>query len=241
MDIILMAGLWLERSVWDDVCSELERRGHRAIAVALPGADDGSAEATLDDQVEAALEAVDGTEHPLVVGHSAASTLAWIMADRRPTAIAGAVMIGGFPSSDGSTYADFFPLTDGVMAFPGWEAFEGPDSDDLDGPARERLAAGAVPVAGAVARGIVHLTDERRYDVPVTLICPEFDPEQARAWIEAGDVPELARTPQVSYVDIDSGHWPMVTRPAELAGVLDGIARGSIARGSNARHPDGRA
>jgi pimeloyl-ACP methyl ester carboxylesterase len=236
MDIILMAGLWLERSIWDDVCTELERLGHHPIPVALPGADDGSAGATLDDQVGAALEAVDGADHPLVVGHSAASTLAWIVADRRPTAIAGAVMIGGFPSSDGSTYAEFFPLTDGVMAFPGWEAFEGPDSDDLDGPTRERLAAGAVPVAGGVASGVVHLADERRYDVEVTLICPEFDPEQAKAWIEAGDVPELARAPHVSYVDIDSGHWPMVTKPTELAGLLD-----RIARGSDARHPDGRA
>jgi pimeloyl-ACP methyl ester carboxylesterase len=230
MDIILMAGLWLERSIWGDVCAELERLGHRPSPVALPGADDGSSEATLDDQVEAALDAVDAAGRPLVVGHSAASTLAWIVADRRPTAIAGVAMIGGFPSADGSTYADFFPLTDGVMAFPGWDAFEGPDSDDLDEPTRERLAAAAVPVAGGVATGIVHLADERRYDVPVTLICPEFDPEQARAWIEAGDVPELARAPHVSYVDIDSGHWPMVTKPAELAELLHRIARASDGR-----------
>jgi pimeloyl-ACP methyl ester carboxylesterase len=231
MDIILMAGLWLERSIWNDVCSELERLGHRPIAVALPGADDRSAEATLDDQVEAALAAVDAADRPLVVGHSAASTLAWIVADRRPTAIAGAVMIGGFPTSDEGTYAEFFPLVDGVMAFPGWEAFEGPDSDDLDGPTRERLAAGAVPVAGGVATGVVHLADERRFDVPVTLVCPEFDATQARAWIDSGDVPELARTPNVSYVDIDSGHWPMVTAPAELAALLAAIAAGSDGEG----------
>jgi pimeloyl-ACP methyl ester carboxylesterase len=67
---------------------------------------------------------------------------------------------------------------------------------------------------------VVRLTDERRYDVPVVLVCPEFSPADARAWIAAGDVPELARAKHVEYVDIDSGHWPMLTKPAELARLL---------------------
>ena len=50
--------------------------------------------------------------------------------------------------------------------------------------------------------------------------CPEFSPDQARAWLAAGDLPELARAADVAYVDIDSGHWPMFTRPAELARIL---------------------
>ena len=50
-----------------------------------------------------------------------------------------AAMIGGFPASDGSAYADFFPIVDGAMPFPGWEPFDGPDSADLDGDARAAL------------------------------------------------------------------------------------------------------
>jgi hypothetical protein len=38
------------------------------------------------------------------------------------------------------------------------------------------------------------LADERRYDVPVVLICPEFTPAQAREWIDQGGVPELAKS-----------------------------------------------
>jgi pimeloyl-ACP methyl ester carboxylesterase len=45
-------------------------------------------------------------------------------------------------------------------------------------------------------------------------------PSQARAWIDAGDVPELARVEHLEFVDIDSGHWPMFTQPAELARIL---------------------
>src|SRR6476646_188628 len=78
MDIVLIAGLWLDGSAWDDVLPELEALGHRGIAVTLPGQGDGTSSATYDDQAAAVVEAVDATEgQPFVVGHSAASTLAW--------------------------------------------------------------------------------------------------------------------------------------------------------------------
>jgi pimeloyl-ACP methyl ester carboxylesterase len=234
MDILLIGGLWLDASAWDDVVPELEALGHRAVPVALPGQGDGSTSATLDDQVAAVLAAVDsaagsaagsGSGHPLVVGHSAACTLAWLAADARPEQVAGVVLVGGFPWDDGKLYADLFEITDGVMPFPGWGPFEGPDSADLDEAARSTFAARAVAVPEGVARGVVRLIDERRFEVPVTVVCPEFAAEQARQWIDAGDVPELARTKHVDLVDLDSGHWPMFTRPAELAGLLAGAAQ----------------
>ena len=193
--------------------------------VALPGADDAATAATLADQVAAVLAAVDGAHRPMVVGHSAACTLAWMAADRRPDAISRVVLVGGFPSSGGEAYADFFPTVDGVMAFPGWAPFEGADSADLGEADRERIASGAVPVPEGVARGIVRFSDERRFEVPVLLVCPEYGPDQAKAWIDAGDVPELGRARHVLFVDIDSGHWPMVSRPAELARILDAAIR----------------
>ncbi len=128
MDIILIAGLWLPRSIWADVDAELKQLGHRVLPVALPGVDDASTTATLADQVAATLAAVDAADRPMVVGHSAACTLAWMMADQRPDAIDRVVLVGGFPSDDGEAYADFFPIIDGVMAFPGWGPFEGPDA-----------------------------------------------------------------------------------------------------------------
>ncbi len=106
------------------------------------------------------------------------------------------------------------------MPFPGWGAFEAEDTADLDGVTRDRVASVAVPVPEAVARGVVRLTDERRFDVPVVVVCPEFTPAQAEQWIAAGESPELARAHHLEYVDLDSGHWPMATRPGELAHVL---------------------
>lgn len=221
MDIILIAGLWLDSSVWEETATALRDLGHHPVPVALPGQGDGNTAATLDDQVAAVLAAVDAAEgKPLVVGHSAACSLAWLAADARRDALSAVALIGGFPNADGEAYAAFFPAVDGVMPFPGWGPFEGPDSADLDEATRDRFEKAAIPVPEAVSTGVVHLTDERRYDVPVVLVCPEFSPGQAKEWVAGGDLPELAKVTHVDYVDIDSGHWPMFTRPSELAKLL---------------------
>lgn len=235
MDIVLVAGLWLDGTAWDAVLPELERLGHRGVPVTLPGQGDGSTEATYDDQVAAVVAAIDSTvDHAsgpvLVVGHSAACTLAWAAADARPDRVAGVVLIGGFPSADGDAYADFFEPTGDVVPFPGWEPFAGPDTDDMDDDLKDRVAAGAHPVPAAVTRGTVRLTDPRRHDLPVTLVCPEFSPAEAQEWIESGELPELARATRLELVDLDSGHWPMFTRPAELAAVLARCAGATLDR-----------
>ena len=225
MHILLIAGLWHDGSVWDDVVPALEALGHRPVPLTLPGQGDGSASATLGDQVGAVLAAVDSASgKPMVVGHSAACTLAWLAADARPDKVAKVALIGGFPSADGEPYADFLEPVDGIVPFPGWGPFEGPDSADLDEEARRSIAANAIPVPEGVTKAVVRLADERRFDVPVVLVCPEFTPAQAQEWIDAGDVPELAKVKHLDFVDIDSGHWPMVSRPIELARLLAAVA-----------------
>jgi pimeloyl-ACP methyl ester carboxylesterase len=226
MDIILIPGMWLTGAIWAETGRELDRRGHRAVAMTLPGQGDGSAKATLDDQLAAVVAAVDAADRPVVVGHSAASTLAWLAADRRPDRVARVALLGGFPAADGDTYFDAFPVVDGAVPFPGWQPFEGADIADLDEAARQQLAAGAVAVPAGVTQGTVRLTDERRYEVPVTLVCPEYSPAEAAEWIADGGIPELTKARHVTYADLDSGHWPMTSCPAELARVLDAVARG---------------
>lgn len=217
-DFVLIQGLWLRPQVWADVERELVALGHRARAVDLPIGTD----ATLDDQVEAVLAAVDAADDPVVVGHSAAASLAWIAVDRR--ALTRVVLIGGFPTADGEVYASFLPSTGAPIPFLGWEQFEGPDSADLDAPTRARMASAMVAVPDGVAQGTVRLANERRYRTPVTLICPEFSPNDARDWIASGDLPELAKAEQLTFVDLDSGHWPMVSQPRALAEALAAAA-----------------
>jgi pimeloyl-ACP methyl ester carboxylesterase len=228
MDIVLIAGLWLDGSVWDTVAADLTARGHRAVPVILPGQGDGNTSATLADQAAAVIAAVNAAAGPvMVVGHSAACSLAWLAADARPGKISKLALIGGFPAPDGRAYFAGLPARDGAVPFPGWDEFEGPDSADLDDAARQAFAAAAIPVPEGVTGGLIRLADERRYDIPVVLVCPEFTPAQAREWIGQGEIPELARAKDLSYADIDSGHWPMITRPAALARLLAQVAEGA--------------
>lgn len=225
MDILLIAGMWLDGSAWDDVVPTLESLGHRPWPLTLPGQGTGTADATLDDQVSAVLAVLDSVVgRAVVVGHSAACTLAWLAADARPDRVAKVVLVGGFPAADGERYFDPFEPQDGFVPFPGWAPFDGPDSFDLDDEARRRIAAAAIPVPEGVTRATVRLTDERRFEVPVVLVCPEYSSAQAREWIADGASPELSRSAHLELVDVDSGHWPMFTRPAELARLLAATA-----------------
>jgi hypothetical protein len=56
------------------------------------------------------------------------------------------------------------------------------------------------------------------------LVCPEFSPTQVKEWIAAGELAELAKVERLELVDIDSGHWPMLTQPVELARILAAAA-----------------
>jgi pimeloyl-ACP methyl ester carboxylesterase len=228
MDILLIAGLWLDGSVWGDVAAQLEARGHHAVPITLPGPGDGKTSATLADQSATVVAAVDAAAgRPMVVGHSAACSLAWLAADARPGKVSKVALIGGFPSPDGEPYFSGFPIQDGAMAFPGWSEFEGPDSADLDDAARRAMASAAIPVPEGVIRGVIRLADERRYNVPVVMVCPEFSPAQAKEWIDHGAIPELAKSKDVSFLNIDSGHWPMISAPADLARLLSQAAEES--------------
>jgi len=221
MNFVLIPGMWLPGSVWTPVTSHLAGLGHRTTALTLPGQGDGDPSATLNDQLSAVLAAVDAAPGgAVVVGHSAAASLAWMAADRRPNTVRTVVLIGGFPEADGELYFGAFAPVDGQVPFPGWEPFEGPDAADLDQQQRAAFAAQAVAVPETVTHGTVTLTDPRRYEVPVVLVCPEFSPAEAREWV--GET-ELAAAASVEFVDIDSGHWPMVTRPVELAEILASV------------------
>ncbi len=221
MDIVLIAGMWLDATAWQDVVPELERLGHRPVALTLPGQGDDNTTATYADQVATVVAAVDAADGPtLVVGHSAACALAWVAADARPEEVTRVALIGGMPNADGETYFGPFEPVDGVVPFPGWEPFEGPDSDDMSAELKVAVANGAIAVPATITHAMVRLSDDRRYTVPVTMVCPEFTPAQAKEWVETGEIPELTKTTQVDYVDIDSGHWPMYTKPVELARIL---------------------
>jgi pimeloyl-ACP methyl ester carboxylesterase len=225
MDIILIPGLWLDGSSWEKVVPALEQAGHRTHPLTLPGMeskDTNRSEITLRDHVDAVVDAIDscGSDGQVVlVGHSAGCGIAHAAVDARPDRVARAVYVGGFPTGDGDAVADGYPAENGEVPLPDWSAFEEEELVDLDDEARAAFRERAIPSPEHVTRDPQQLSDERRYDVPVTVICTEFTSQMLRDWVERGLAPvrEFATIRQVEYVDLPTGHWPQFTRPEELA------------------------
>lgn len=229
MDIILIPGLWLDGSSWDRVTPALERAGHRAIPLTLPGMESVDADRstiTKQDHVAAIVAAIDAADGPVVlVGHSLGAALAYAAIDARPDRVKRAIYVGGFPSGDG--VAEGFPAQNGEIPLFDWSDFDEADLRDLDEAALAEFRERAIPSPEHAANDPLALTDPRRYDVPITMICPEFSAEMLKGWIAAdeGPVRELAAIEDVTYVDLPTGHWPQFTKPDELAqAILDAIA-----------------
>ena len=171
------------------------------------------------DAVVATIDAVDPADGKVVlVGHSAGGAIAHAAVDARPDRVARVVYVGGFPTGDGDAVADGFPAEDGEVPLPDWTAFDDEDLADLDDDARTEFRERAIPSPEHVTRDPQQLSDERRYDVPVTVISTEFTSDMLRRWIEQGLAPvrEFTKIRQVEYVDLPTGHWPQFTRPEDL-------------------------
>jgi pimeloyl-ACP methyl ester carboxylesterase len=234
MDIILIPGLWLDGSSWEKVAPALEQAGHRTHALTLPGLESKDADRsriTLRDHVDAVVETIDscGSDARVVlVGHSLGCGIAYAAVDGRPERVARAIYVGGFPTGDGVALGAGFSAVNGEVPLPDWSDFDEADLVDLDDRARADFRQRAIPAPEHVTSDPQQLSDDRRYDVPVTVICPEFTSEMLRGWIEQGMAPvqEFTKIRDVEYVDLPTGHWPQFSRPEDLArAILASVAR----------------
>jgi pimeloyl-ACP methyl ester carboxylesterase len=224
VDIVLVPGLWLDGSSWDGVVPVLEQAGHRAHALTLPGLEANDAdrsEVTLRDHVDAVVEVVDSLDpvqgKVALVGHSAGGALVHAAVDARPDRVARVVYVASEPRGDGDVGGDY-PVENGEVPLPDWSLFEDEMLVDLDEERRAALRERAIPSPERVTRDRQRLSDERRYDVPATVIACEFPSAMLRQWMDEGHpgAQELAKLREVEYVDLPSGHWPQFTRPEEL-------------------------
>lgn len=225
MDIILIPGFWLDASSWDEVIPALRQAGHRVQALTLPGMESKDADRsqiTLRDHIDAVVEAIDSVDpasgQVVLVGHSGGGAIAHAAADARPGRVARVVYVDSFPMGEGGLINDELPVENGEIPLPDWSLFEKEDLVDLDDDLRAAFRERAIPTPVHVASDRQRLSDERRYDVPATVIACEFSSAQVREWV-AQDHPamrELAKIRDVGYIDLPTGHWPQFTKPAEL-------------------------
>jgi pimeloyl-ACP methyl ester carboxylesterase len=204
------------------VTPALDGAGHRTHPLTLPGLESVDADRAgigLRHHIDAVVAAVDSFEGKVVlVGHSGGGAIIHGALDARPDRVARAIYVDSGPLGEGGVINDELTADGDDVPLPLWEEFEDADLVDLDEGLREAFRARAIPQPKGVACDRQHLGDERRYDVPATVIACEFPSSMLREWIDGGHpfVAELARMRDVEYVDLPTGHWPQFTKPAEL-------------------------
>ncbi|MFK0241713.1 alpha/beta fold hydrolase [Microbacterium sp. NPDC090281] len=231
MDIILIPGLWLDASSWDDVTPALEQAGHRVHALTLPGLDEPastSSEIGIAQWIAAAVTTVDAVPGDVVVvGHSGGGNVAWGVADARPDHVSRVVFVDTVPPPPGSGISEF-EIVDGVVPFPGWGFFPDEDVSDLDDATRARTEPHTRSVPARVPTDGIALDNPARYRVPVTLLMGDLDQPAFEAMIDqwGSYADEYRAIDDAEVIRIGSGHWPQFSVPERLGELLNSaIAR----------------
>ena len=225
--IILVPGFWLGAWAWDEVAGLLRAHGHDVTALTLPGLESADADRssiTLSDHVDAICQAVEAAGRPIVLAvHSGAGFSGYVASDRVPERIAAMVYVDtapGIPPLD--------PDFEGVEKPMSWEELSA--EENLDGLSEEQLETfreRVVPEPGGVLRETVGLTNDARLDIPSTLICTGYSSQEYKEAMSEGYawLAGLKEVRNITWVDLPTSHWPMWSRPKELAEIIGDVAK----------------
>lgn len=229
--VLLIPGHWLGAWAWDEVTEHLEGLSLSPTAVTLPGldpADPDRASRTLEDQVAAIVDlmhalGVSASSPAVLVAHSGANAPVSIVIDRHPAFVSRVIWVDSGPMMSGGAFAPDLPPEVQDLPLPPFDALGRQASlDGLDAGALDRFRSHAVPEPGGLLRQEVMLSDERRRRVPTTLVCCSMSSAQVVEMADAGHpmFEEVAELTDRELVDLPTGHWPMWSRPADLAAVI---------------------
>ena len=229
--IVLVPGFWLGAWAWDDVAEALRADGHDVTALTLPGLESADADrsnVTLSDHVDAIVEAVETKGTPVVLAvHSGSGAAGYAVTDRIPEKIAAMVYVDSGPAT-----AALGPDTEGADMPMVWEEIEsGENLDGVSEEQRETFRQRAVPQPAGVLREAPPLTNDARLDVPTTAIATGYTSDQYKEAIDEGQtwLGGFAELRDVTWVDLPTSHWPMWSRPQELAQIIGEVARRAAA------------
>lgn len=230
--IILIAGHWLGAWAWDEVLEHLTTDHSRAIAMTLPGLDGDDPERaakTLDDQAAAILGVIaqHGNQPAILVAHSGANAPVSLVLDRHPELVHRVVWVDSGPVATGSAFAPDLPEELEELPLPSFDVLAQQASlEGLSAEVLERFQARAVPEPGPVLRQPVELTNDARRKVRTTLVCCSIPSAQVLELARAGHAmfAEVANIEHLDVLDLPTGHWPMWSRPGDLAKVIQSAA-----------------
>jgi pimeloyl-ACP methyl ester carboxylesterase len=226
----LVHGAWHGAWCWERLGPELEARGHRVVAVDLPSDD---ATATFQTYAEVVVTALDAEEDVVVVGHSLAGLTIPLVAAQRP--VRRLVYLCALAPVPGRSFTEQLSIEPDTL-LPEYRAgLAGPDEEGMTRWQDEALARAVLYAdcgerdAGAAFARLrpqarrPHAQPCRLEALPATprtyVVCDEdrlVNPDRAR---------RVARKRlDADLVELPGGHSPFLSRPRELAAVLDQAA-----------------
>jgi pimeloyl-ACP methyl ester carboxylesterase len=239
---VLVGGGWLGGWCWQRVARRLRQEGHDAYPTTLTGLGERvhltSPQVDLETHITDVVNLVEFEDlHDVVLlGHSYAGLVVTGVSDRVPERISQLVYLDTGPIPNGTALIETSPaearrhIERQVEELgEGWR-FPVPPPEELatfgsleglDDARLEMLRSRAVDQPFGTFTQPLELKNPAREALPKVGILCSFSLEEVRAIIESGDpvFREMA-SPTWRFVELPTGHYPMFSRPDDLAAVL---------------------
>lgn len=239
---VLVPGFWLGGWAWHAVAKSLRASGHEVYPVTLTGLAEkkhlSSSQVDLDTHVNDVFNLIEyeGLSDVILVGHSYAGLVITAVADRSAQKLAKLVYIDTAPLPNGVSLIEFYPpdlrklyrqrvAMDGEgwrLPFPPWEELDKSGAaKDLDADMRAVIEARATDMPFGAAKQPVTLASTARAKLPKIAIWCTTRAAQVKQMVDSGSpmFRELSG-PEWTFIELPTGHWPMFSRPRELADLL---------------------
>ena len=242
---VLIPGAWLGAWAWAEVAETLSASGAEVLPISLPGLGERESEATAGTDMEVYVDDVIAQvlgadlRDVTLVGHSYGGSVASGVADRIPTRLASVIYVDSGPLPSGSSYMDFLDTAQQdfvnqlvqdrgegwLVPMPEWEEFGTGFAASLDGlgvAERQLMRDRAAPQPLKTWTQPVTRSDGAEVKrIPKVLISCSFPIDEVKGLIAAAH-PWFAEMsgPEWSFEELPTGHWPMFSRPEDLARVL---------------------
>jgi len=220
---VLVPGAWLGAWAWRRVVPLLERGGNAVYPLTLTGMGDrvhlASPQVGIETAIRDVVNAIDyeGLEDFVLVGHSFAGKVVAAVADRVPEKVRLVLYLDAFrpekvrtPQGGFDPTKEFGPLPQGSYGLPLTERIVETIGKDVVGADREWMLSKATPWPVKLARDPITLSGKLDSVKSAYIFCTlSGDPVDQ---IVAGKWGKLEGPHRL----IETGHWPMITKPAEL-------------------------
>ncbi|MFF7314007.1 alpha/beta fold hydrolase [Streptomyces sp. NPDC008137] len=221
-NFVLVAGTWLGAWAWEEVAGELRAAGHDVRAVTLSGlAGKQGLPAGQQTHVQDIVDEVERLDlrDVVLVGHSYAGVPVGQAAERIGGRLARVVFVDAMVPVDGESALSGWPseaVREAIAANGFWPPQTAPDyaGQDLTDEQIARIVNGSTPHPGATATEPAVLRGDLGA-LPTTYVKCLLDGEEPMPVVA-----ELLESECWELIEMDTGHWPMFSRPRELARVL---------------------